>query len=75
MINLHVKSQLSSNYLVDIRVSQFTFFIITLDVVNELLTCELVYNVNTLLLMIHPSTYCVLRTRLCDCDLIYTLMN
>ena len=55
MINLHVKSQLSSNYLVDIRVSQFTFFIITLDVVNELLTCELVYNVNTLLLMIHSS--------------------
>ena len=67
MINLHVKSQLSSNYLVDIRVSQFTFFIITLDVVNELLTCELVYNVNTLLLMIHPSTYCVLRTCECDC--------
>ena len=67
MINLHVKSQLSSNYLVDIRVSQFTFFIITLDVVNELLTCELVYNVNTLLLMIHTSTYCVLRTRECDC--------
>ena len=64
MINLHVKSQLSSNYLVDIRVSQFTFFIITLDVVNDR---ELVYNVNTLLLMIHTSTYCVLRTCECDC--------